>query len=78
MNNKIKKIVLLFLLIVSLQSCKNFNDKSRTKPFIVISKSDYNQLNEKIFCKYIYQDSNNKIFSFYDVDTLYHIGDTIK
>jgi len=67
------RTILIILLFLTLLSCEI--KQSYEKPFVIISKSCFDNYN---YCTYIYQDKNGSKKSFDEKYTKYNIGDSIK
>ena len=70
------KITMVFIILaLTLTSCTE--RKPFKKPFIIFDKEiNTGTLSNK--CRYQYQDTNGRTFTFYDVNERYNVGDTIK
>ncbi|HEY5588399.1 MAG TPA: hypothetical protein VIK86_05520 [Candidatus Paceibacterota bacterium] len=66
---KVLTIIGLLLLI----SCSE--QKAPTKPFVIITK-EINYFSKD--CRYVYISSDNIEYTFFETNTKYNIGDTIK
>lgn len=63
-----KKLLILFAVVLGTGCWKP------KKPFIIVSKGPV----ENGLCWYSYRDAAGHANDFYDIDTLYYIGDTIE
>ena len=70
----------LIFLLLGLSGCYYHNQLVK-KPFLIIGKVPYHYEYhgvDYLTTRYFYSDSLGQIGEFYDVDTLYYIGDIIK
>lgn len=67
---------IIFLIAVLLIGCAE-NPKLK-RPFVITGKYINSSSREVRIAEYVFQDGNGYEKHFYDSDSLYHIGDTIR